>query len=521
LYEETNAPLKAIACYQSLIQKGAGQPELAQKATTNLHKLEEKRSLWEETYSIKLYPFPSEINTPNHESLARWTLDGQHMIFTRLLNEQEDIFMAHIDSVDHSWIIEDFPFNTPQNEGAQAISPDGKYLIFTSCNRQDGMGSCDLYLSVYRNEGWSSPVNMGLAFNSPSWDGQPCFGLDGTTLYFSSSRPGGMGGRDIWYVYQIAVGKWSRPINVGPMINTADNEESPFIHFDGQTLYFMRDGKDGLGGYDLYMSRKALDGKWQKPENMGAPINSGSNEGALSLYPDGSRAVITRETENQRNDLFEFELPEKYKAAPLQALKIFVVDQQTQQPLRARVEIFEVDKADTIRMSQMADEMGRISVTLERRKKYGLIGSADGYMMYSSSLEADTSAVRTLYMKMVALNEAIDKVIVLQNVFFNTASSSILPTSEPELNKLLWTLRNNKNMTIEIRGHTDNVSDEKTNLSLSEARAKSVYDYLIGRAIEPSRVTYKGYGETQPVADNTTEEGRKQNRRTEFRVVAN
>ncbi len=241
LYEETNHPDKAMACYTAVIQRAAQQEDLLKRAKESRDSLEKKIKLWQETYSISLIPFSAEINTLNHEALGRWTLDGRQLIFTRLLNDQEDIFIAQWDSVDHDWKILDFPFNTPLGEGAHAISPDGKYLVFTACNLRDGLGSCDLFLSVLKNDTWTSPINMGAAFNSPSWESQPCFGLDGLSLYFTSSRPGGFGGRDIWYVYQMSPGKWSKPINAGPVINTTDNEESPFVHFDGQTLYFMSD----------------------------------------------------------------------------------------------------------------------------------------------------------------------------------------------------------------------------------------------------------------------------------------
>lgn len=521
IYEEVNDPLRAMACYQRVAVLCKDQPALVQKAAAAYDVLEQKRSLWEPSYTIDLHPFNEDINTPNHESLGRWTLDGQTMIFTRLLNGQEDIFMATFDTTAGLWAVEDFPFNSTNNEGAHAISPDGNYLIFTSCNRDDGFGSCDLYLSVRKNNKWSAPVNMGPVFNSASWDAQPCFGLDGLSLYYSSSRPGGMGGRDIWYVYQVAAGKWSKPVNAGPTINTADNEESPFIHFDGQSMYFMRDGKGGLGGYDLYMSRRNIDGSWQTPKNMGAPINSGANEGALSLHPNGTRAIITRETENAGNDLFDFDLPAKFRAAPLQALEVTIIDALTAQPLRARIELFENDKADTIRLSQWTDELGKIAVVTQRGKPYGVMVSAEGYVMYSSSLNPDTGALRKMEIRMIQLATSTDQVIVLKNIFFETGSASLLATSDPELNKLLWTLRNNPTMRIEIRGHTDATGDEATNQKLSEARAKSVYSYLIQRGIEEARLSYVGFGETQPVADNATAEGRMLNRRTEFRVVHN
>jgi outer membrane protein OmpA-like peptidoglycan-associated protein len=304
------------------------------------------------------------------------------------------------------------------------------------------------------------------------------------------------------------------------VINSPDNEESPFVHFDGQTLYFMRDGKQGLGGYDLYMSRRAIDGNWQQPENLGVPINSGSDEGALSIHPDGKRAIITRETPEQKTDLFEFVLPERFRAASLQALHVTIKDLKTKQPLRARVEVFEVDKQDTIRLSQWSDQEGKLSIALQRNKNYGLMVVQEGYILYSAGLESDTSASRVLDIWLIPFDTEGEKLIVLQNIFFQFGSAALLPSSEPELNKLLWTLRNHPEMKLEIRGHTDHIGEEAANQLLSEARAKSVLNYLVSRGIDPSRLTSKGFGETQPVADNDTAEGQRKNRRTEFRIIS-
>ena len=518
IYEGISEPERALACYDALLKKNPADKALADRATASKLALEKKRDLWKSNDAIQLQPFDSDINTPNHEFLGRWMLDGQTMVFTRRVFTQEDIFFASFDSTAGLWRIEEFTFNSPQNEGAHALSPDGNYLIFSSDNRQDGLGSSDLYLSFKQNGQWTRPTNMGPAFNNAAWDGQPCFGLDGLTLFYASARPGGMGGRDIWYVYQLSAGKWSNPINAGPAINSAGDDESPFVHYDGQTMYFMRNSKEGLGGYDLYITRKGIDGKWQKAENMGSPINTGADEGALTVHPNGKNAIITRMTEDAKNDLFEFELPEKFRSAPLQALTVTITDQGTAQPIRARIELFEIGESDTIRFSQWADNDGKISAVTRRNVSYGLMVSADGYIMYSANLEPDTSSRRELDIKMIPITNAQEKVIVLQNIFFETGSAELLPTSDPELNKLLWTLRKNTEMKIEIRGHTDNEGDDKSNQVLSEARAKAVYQYLLGRGIDGGRLSYKGFGETQPIADNKTEKGRKQNRRTEFTI---
>ena len=519
LYEETNEADRAIACYKAVVMKADPELALVQKAKDNCQAIKAKKALYTKSYEIHPVPFPKEINTDLHESLGRWSLDGSKMIFTRLVGGQEDIFIARQDSLSGNWIIEEFPFNSPQNEGAHAISQDGRYFIFTSCNRPDGLGSCDMYISVFKQGQWTKPVNMGVGFNGPSWDAQPCFDLDGTAIYFSSNREGGFGGKDIWYMYRLSSDSWSRPVNAGANINTPDNEESPLIHFDGRSIYFMRDGKDGLGGYDIYMSRRGLDDKWQKPENLGAPINSGSDEGALSLHPDGIHAILTQETASQRNDLFQIELPEKFRALPQQALTVTILDRFTGKPVGANMEIFRIDADHAVRASQWTDLQGCIITSIQRGVEYGIIANSPDYILYSVNLPADTTAARSMVIEMTPLVKAVNEPIALKNIFFASGSAELLPESEPELNKLLYTLKTHQSMTIEIRGHTDDVGEAMDNLKLSEARCRSVYEYIVGKGIAAHRISFRGYGETQPIAGNTTEEGRKKNRRTEFVIL--
>lgn len=516
IYEDIGQFDDAILIYNIVFRKSDQQPSLKERVATSLATLESKTDLFRNDYQISLKPLPEGINSDNHEALGRWTIDGEAVIFTRLIGGQEDLYIGYVDEAGAVIKVDDFPFNTPMDEGAHTISPDEKYIIFSSPDRPGGMGSYDLYLSVFKNNEWTEPINMGQGFNSTSWDAQPVFGLDGLSIYFSSTRPGGFGGSDIWMTYEMSLGKWSKPINLGPKINTANNESSPFIHYDGRTIYFMRDGEEGLGGYDLYIARQAIDGKWMEAENMGMPINSGVDEGALSIHPDGKRAMITRQTETQKNNLFEFILPEQFQATPVQVLYAHITDKDTKKSVHARLEVFDIQNGDTLRISQWSDENGDIMITLDRNKSYGMITSAIDYVMHSTNLPADTSTVRHIDIAMIALSKAVDKPIALQNIFFETGSSKLLPSSDPELNKLVWTLRNNSNMYIEIHGHTDDVGTDEYNQQLSEDRAKAVYQYLIDRGIDAVRLSYKGFGETQPVESNETEEGRKRNRRTEF-----
>ena len=471
--------------------------------------------------TVVFKPLPEGINTIGDEELGRWNMDGKSMVYTSLTKEKVGLNIARFDDAGRMISVEAFPFDAIYNGGGHTLSPDGKNLVFTLCGRKGGFGDCDLYMSEFKEGRWTEPINMGVEVNSASWESQPVFGLDGQTLFYASSRPGGFGGSDIWMTRRSLSGHWSTPANAGVGINTVNNEGSPYIHFDGRTLYFMRDGKTGMGGYDLYISQLGINDQWRTAENMGNGINSAADEGGLAIHPDGKTAVITRFTTDRQNDLFQFQLPEKFRAAPLQALNVVVKDKQTLKPVRARLEIYQVEAFDTTRLSQWADDQGKITTPLLKNKSYGVIAEAEGYLAYSANLPGDNAAVRSLEIKMIPLASAKGQVIVMQNVFFETGSAALLPGSIPELKKLVLTLKSNPNMKIEITGHTDNVGTDDANMTLSEARARKVYDYLITGGIDRSRLTYSGKGETQPIADNNTAEGRRQNRRTEFSVTAN
>ena len=519
LYESTGDAEQAKNCYTIFVAKAADDDPLKQKAKEILNQFAARQQMINRKYDITLVPLPSEINTMSHESVGRWTLDGNELFFTRVVEGQEDIYIASLDSLTKHWKVAPFPNNTSLNEGALAISPDGKYLVFTACNRDDGQGSCDLYVSIRKKGTWTTPVNMGPGFNTRSWDGQPCFGLDGGTIFFSSGRDGTFGGRDIWYMYQVSADSWSKPINAGPGINTSNSESCPFLSFDGNTMYFMRDGDQGLGESDLYISRRGLDGKWLAAENMGPPINTIQSEGALAVHPNGKKAILTRLTDDQRFNLFQFDLPAEFMSLPQQALHVYFKDKTTGLPIQAQLEIFEAQGSPESRLTQWSNADGHITTTLQRNIPYGIIANTQGYLMYSANLDPDSSSSRSIEISMIPLEKAEHESVVLENIFFNTGSAELLPASEPELKKLMYTLKSNLSMIIEIRGHTDNVGEDAANQQLSQARAKAVFIWLTNKGIQSFRITYKGFGETQPIASNDTEAGRKQNRRTEFYIV--
>lgn len=466
----------------------------------------------------------AEINTKEQEYLPVLTADEEIIIFTRQANRNEDFFKSK--RQDGRWepaVYLSANINTQQfNEGAQCISPDGMYLFFTGCNRPDGAGRCDIYISRREGEGWGKPYNIGPPVNTPGWESQPSLSADGRTLYFVSTRPGGLGGYDIWRSELLEGGAWSDPENLGPNINTPYDEQSPFIHPDGQTLYFSSNGWPGLGNKDIYLSRKDASGNWQKPENMGYPINTHQEESSLTISSDGKTAFFASDKEGGFGglDIYSFELPEKLRPKPVTYVKGIVSDAGTKELLDADIQIIRLTDKKVIYEDRSDYSTGEFLATMPLGNAFALHVSKEGYLFYSENFSLDKPGTQA---EPFHIKVGLEKIkpgakAVLKNIFFESGKSELLPQSETELQQLISFLNINPKISIEIAGHTDNVGDDESNQTLSENRAKTVYAYLLNRQINPKRLSYKGYGETAPAADNSTEEGRQANRRTEFKI---
>ncbi len=481
-------------------------------------------------------PISSAINTHDaDETLPIPTADGNTLIYTRRYQRQEDLFFS--EKVEGEWQAgQPIPgVNTPSlNEGAQSISADGNTIIFTVCNRRGDFGSCDLYISEKVNKRWTRPENMGSTINTPSWESQPALSSDGRLLYFASDRAGGQGKRDIWYSQRQKNGDWTTPLNLGPTINTGLNDQAPFIHPDGVSLYLMSDGHPGMGGSDLFLARKSDNGTWQEPQNLGFPINTEANEGALSVSLDGRTAYFTSDQLKagaRDNDLYTFEMPASVRPKPVTYVKAKVVEQGSTRPLIANVELTDL-YSGLLFANTITDGDGTFLICLPSGHNYALNVEKKGYAFYSENfaLEEGLQIEEPFLIevelvpipKLVAQEEApkeSSQAIVLKNVFFETGSAQLLDASQQELDRLYRLLADNPDMRIQINGHTDEVGGEEDNQLLSENRAKAVYEYLIEKGIEEKRLAYKGFGESKPIATNNTEEGRQQNRRTEFVIL--
>jgi outer membrane protein OmpA-like peptidoglycan-associated protein/tetratricopeptide (TPR) repeat protein len=475
--------------------------------------------------SFKPINMGPEINTADDEYLPTATADESMLIFTRKIANNEDFYKSA--KLNGKWQTATYlskQINTPEyNEGAQSISQDGKYLFFTGCNRPDGLGRCDIYVSQRKGDDWGKPFDLSPPINTPGWESQPSLSADGKTLYFTSNRKGGYGGYDIWKSTITSKG-WGEPENLGPNINTAYDEQSPFIHPDDSTFYFCSNGWPGLGSKDLFVSRLGKDGKWQKPENLGYPINSSGDENGLTLTANGTYAFFS--SNNLPGgyggfDIYTFELPPNLRPHVVTYVKGNVSDSKTLKPLQAAVEIIDLQKNTPVYQDDSEPYKGTFLATLTSGKNYGLNISKAGYLFYSENFSLIGHEAKNPFDITVLLEPIeIGNKVILNNIFFDTNKFDIKSESIPELQKLLEFLTYNPTVHIEISGHTDDVGNDQLNQVLSENRAKSVYQFLITNKIDPSRLVFKGYGKTQPVVPNTSDESRKKNRRTEFKIIA-
>jgi outer membrane protein OmpA-like peptidoglycan-associated protein/tetratricopeptide (TPR) repeat protein len=463
------------------------------------------------------------INSIESEYFPSLPIQGDAMVFTRRLNNfNEDFFLSEKNAAWDKAQRLPGSINTPMNEGAQNISQDGNWLVFTACNREGAFGSCDLYISYKTKNGWSEAINLGDKINTDQWESQPCLSPDKRDLYFTSRRPGGLGGSDLYVSHLGINGKWSEPENLGPEINTSLDESSPFIHADNQTLYFTSNGLLGYGENDLFVVRKTTEGKWSKPENLGYPINTIHHEGTLFIAADSKTAYYASDRSDSKGglDIYSFEMRSDIRPFKTGWVKGKVYDKKTSAGLPSAVELIDLASNQVISKVQ-TDETGNYLITLPVGKNYAFNVNRRGYLFYSDNYSLKNKSPDSTYTKDIPLQPIeVNAAIVLKNIFFDFNKYELKSESQIELDRLVQLLNENATVKIQIEGHTDNIGKAPDNLKLSQNRAKAVIAYLTKKGIASSRLTAKGFGATKPVTENKTEEGRAQNRRTELKVIS-
>ena len=424
-------------------------------------------------------PLDYNVNTLNSEYLPQFTADHKTLFFTRRNRHQEDIYIVEQrDSV----FSESFPFrliNTDQyDEGAHTISADGTTFIYTHNNDKMGIGGYDLYYTKKTSDGWSKPKNMGARINSILWESQPSLSGDGRILFFSSTRDGGEGGKDIWYTVLGNSGIWSLPKNAGPTINTSDDESSPFLHADLRTLYFRSKGHLGMGDYDLFFSKRNKNGVWSEVKNLGYPINTEGQEGALTVSLDGTKGYFATDFDGEsiRNnlDIYQFDLPYEIRPEPCTYIKIQSIDANTKIPVNSNLELIDIN-SNTLITSKRTNMNGEVLVPVPLKKAIMINVVSDGYLFFSDNLILDTiSHGMSPYHKIVELDplpSAIEpdserKSFVLKNIFFESGTSELKEISYKELKRISNILKDKPELNLRITGHTDSVGSDIDNMKL-------------------------------------------------------
>ncbi|MBL7813287.1 MAG: PD40 domain-containing protein [Bacteroidetes bacterium] len=464
------------------------------------------------------------INTSTYEYWPGMTIDGKTFIFTRLIRKQgaephEDFYISALkDTVWQNAVQLPGEINTDNNEGTTAVSADGRFIYYTVCNQDDGLGGCDIYSSVTDGINWSPRKNAGRVINSPAWDAQPTLSADGRTLVFASARPGGMGGKDLWQS-QWQNGAWTTPVNLGKDINTDSDEEAPYLHYDGTTLYFASDGHPGYGSHDLFVSRRQPDGSWSKPVNMGRGINTDRDEVGLYVDYKGDKAYFASDRPGGFGnlDIYSFKLTEDKKPKPVTYVKGKVVHAVTGEALAGRIELVDLGTGHIL----LSDSSREFFTMLQPSGNYAMNVYRQGFLLFSENFQPTAASVDNPFLFTARLQPILaDQSMVLKNIFFDVDKFDLKAESHSELDKLALLLRGNPGMVIEISGHTDNTGSEDHNKTLSENRARSVQIYLSAHGVKDAQLKFKGYGSSKPVMPNDTEEGKAANRRIEMKVVS-
>lgn len=381
--------------------------------------------------------------------------------------------------------------NSEFEEGTPSFSGDYKEIYFTRCEagKRETKG-CVIMYSRYTGTGWSEPENLGILPDSMV-AAHPSISPDGLTLYFVSDKDGGFGGKDIYTVTrQSKTSDWSAPKNIGTDINTPGNELFPYIRKNG-ILYFASDGIIGMGGLDLYKAQSQPDGSWTV-ENLKAPINSFADDFGIVFEDDAEKGIFSSTRKGRINDdLYTFELPPlKFNITGL------VKDEKTGASIPgATVQLIASDGAN---LQVLTGTGGDFKFALNPSVDYIFLASQKGYLN-GKEKETTKGEVKSRDFMVSILLTPIDKPIELPNIFYDFGKWDLRPESMVSLDKLVETLNDNPNVTIELMSHTDSRDTEEYNLSLSQKRAQSVVDYLIGKGIEPERLMAKGYGESSPI----------------------
>jgi len=489
------------------------------------------------------------ISTQADEYLPMLSPDNSLIFFTRkeMIKNKGDLYAREVERfMQGQKDGEDYknpsalppPFNVGDNYGGVSISLDNREMFVTVCKQvNSSYKNCDIYVTHFEHftdpsgkdkMKWSGLENLGPAINTDGgWEAQPTLSADGNTLYFATIRENttpdkdGNPTTDIFQSKRNADGTWSEAKSLGLPINTDGNDKSPFLHVDSKTLYYASNGKMGAGGYDIFYSRQNSDGTWSEPKNLGYPINSDQDEHGLIVSTDGSKAYFASSNiqSAQGLDIFNFNVPQKAKPEKVLILKGDVRDDTGKIVEDAKIEL-KYTKSKEAKEVEVDKEDGSYAAVVNLRKDDDVVVSVSsksvdlGFNTRLFTIEDTAKAVQEINMEVSEVEEG--KAYKMNDIRFATNSSDINESSKRVLDEFVDYLKEHPAFHIEIGGHTDNVGDSEKNLVLSTDRAFEVFGYMQDQGVSADRMTFKGYGQTKPVAPNNSPENRAKNRRTEF-----
>jgi outer membrane protein OmpA-like peptidoglycan-associated protein/tetratricopeptide (TPR) repeat protein len=433
----------------------------------------------------------------------------------------EDIYIS-VKSHDTAWTTPldlGNGINTASHDACVGLSPDGQEMFIYKVTGKDGG---DLYVSNLIGSVWSEPKNLGPNINSSAWEPSASITADENTLFFTSNKKGGLGGRDIYMSKKQPNGEFGPAINLGPKINTPYEEDSPFIHADGKTLYFSSKGHYSMGGFDIFSCEIDVETGQIKsePKNIGYPINTSGDDVFFVWSADNKRAYFSSEREGGYGDKDLYILERDEAKSELVVLKGLVHACGGKVPVAATIIVVDLTTQKPLGVYNSNATTGKYTVILPAGKNYSVTVEAPGYLFYSKNIDIPfldhyVEMKDTICMEKIKVGTK----IVLRNVFFDVDKATLRPESVAELERLVNILNENPHIKIQISGHTDSDGNDAYNLKLSDQRARAVLDYVVTKGIAKDRLVSKGYGETKPFAPNDTPENKQLNRRTEIEVM--
>lgn len=468
------------------------------------------------------------INSSEPEMYPVISADTQTLYLTRRVNWiDEDFYKSTVDSCGGWFTAKNLgrPANTLSQEAAQFVSADGHYMFFMRCeNRSENgwdRGGCDLYMAYTEDSTWSVPQSFGATINTPAYEGMPCLSADNRELYFVSDREGGYGGLDIW-VSRFENGLWQLPRNLGPEINTTGDETAPYLHIDNHTLYFASKGHVGLGGSDLFFSRRTGDTSWSKAKNMGYPINTTADEISICVTIDGKKAYISSDRDSVMGnfDIYETQLPISLRPTNVMTINGYAYDSIAGYKLNlTRIHIS--DDLTGRELYQFTSNKGDASymMTLPKGKSYTFTADRIGYMENTGTIVVpNIDSVNNMDFNIPLLPQGyvapINDTLVL-TINFQINKAELSDSDRLVIQNAITPWLSEQYITVFVNGYTDNTGTPIINEQISYKRAGLVGDFITSMGIDPLFIKATGWGEAQPITNNETEEDRLVNRRVE------